>query len=225
MERIAFLDFDGTLSPGYVSMAFHQHLAEQGLYSPHELRRQQHYRLRMELGKLSFEDWVRTIERWGPAFRGRSAADVEAAGREFAAVWPLYDSTPEVVRRVREKGYTPLLLSAAQEEVIRPLAASLGMDTLCTALEKDSGIFTGKLLTSFHLPQGKQDAVRAYLSQVGATPEDCLAMGDSPHDVPLLELVGRPIALNPRPELEAIARQRGWPCRTHETILDYLSGF
>ena len=59
--------------------------------------------------------------------------------------------------------------------------------------------------------QAKADHVRDLAAQRGYRLEDCYAYSDSVTDLPLLELVGRPHAVNPDRELRRVARMRGWP--------------
>jgi phosphoserine phosphatase len=56
----------------------------------------------------------------------------------------------------------------------------------------------------------KRNAVLAWLERTGADPRDCSFYSDSAYDLPLLEAVGRPVAVNPDRRLRRIARARGW---------------
>ena len=108
------------------------------------------------------------------------------------------------------------VVTATNSFVTRPIAHALRIDELiATELERDNaGRVTGRIRGVPALREGKITRVQAWLNARGQRLEDFAEItfySDSTNDLPLLELASRPVATNPGPALEAIARDRGWP--------------
>jgi HAD superfamily hydrolase (TIGR01490 family) len=131
--------------------------------------------------------------------------------------------TPNLVSRVRpesrslvsmhhEQDRDTWIVSASPQALVEPLAASLGMSgAIGTRGEIVDGHYTGKLDGPFVYGPGKAAAVEKLASDRGYELDLCYAYSDSISDLPLMELVGHPVAVNPDSQLAAVARQRGWP--------------
>lgn len=227
MEKIVFLDFDGTLSMGYMSMDFLDYVTYHGLYDRAEYDRQQQYVIDVKDGKLSYNDWLPLwAKSWALGLKGQKHDVVMEAAEEFFTDFKLniYPSSYDVVDAFREAGFRPVMISVGAYEVTSLGARELGVDeVIATQLEIDSeGVYTGNVTTNLHTPAGKLDEINRILSEAGVNPEECAAAGDSYHDEPMLRAVGHPIALNPSEELEKAAKEHGWPSLTHETVLEHL---
>lgn len=130
---------------------------------------------------------------------------------------------PRLVDRVRpesrklltmhhEQGRDTWIVSASPEELVEPLAGSLGMTgAIGTRGEVVDGQYTGRLDGPFVYGPGKAEAISRLANERGYDLERCYAYSDSISDLPMLELVGHPVAVNPDGRLDAIARERGWP--------------
>jgi phosphoserine phosphatase len=88
----------------------------------------------------------------------------------------------------------------------------LGADEVIgTVSETDAaGRYTGKL-KFYAYGEGKAEAIRDMAERHGLDLAECYAYTDSATDLPMLEAVGRPVAVNPDKELKAIAAERDWP--------------
>ncbi|MGH8947160.1 MAG: HAD family hydrolase [Acidimicrobiia bacterium] len=130
---------------------------------------------------------------------------------------------PRLVDRVRpesrkllslhhEHGRDTWIVSASPEELVEPLAGSLGMTgAIGTRGEVVDGRYTGLLDGPFVYGPGKAEAISKLAVERGYDLERCYAYSDSVSDLPMLELVGHPVAVNPDSRLDAIAHDRGWP--------------
>jgi phosphoserine phosphatase len=91
------------------------------------------------------------------------------------------------------------------------IATRLGLSgALGTVLEEVDGVFTGALRGEFLHGEGKAMAAAGHAADIGANLEDCWAYSDSRNDIPLLELVGHPVVVNPDHILRRHAERRGW---------------
>lgn len=131
--------------------------------------------------------------------------------------------TPDLISRVRPESRDLIemhhgrdrdtwIVSASPQALVEPLAASLGMKgAIGTRGEIVDGHYTGNLDGPFVYGPGKAEAVEKLAHDRGYDLALCYAYSDSHSDLPLLELVGHPVAVNPDAQLAAVAHQRGWP--------------
>ena len=124
----------------------------------------------------------------------------------------VYEDIVRVIDTHRERGDLTFLVTAAPVELASTIADALEMTgAIATVSEVDSaGYYTGRLVGAvMHGPE-KAKAVAKAAADHGIDLADCSAYSDSMNDLPLLESVGDPHAVNPEPELRRIARVRGW---------------
>ena len=115
----------------------------------------------------------------------------------------------------RERGDRMALVTSTNDFITAPIAAAFGIDALiATRLERDAaGAPTGRIEGTAALREGKVARVGQWLAEAGLDWGDfgrISVYSDSPNDLPLLERATDPVATNPSPELEAVARERGW---------------
>ena len=120
---------------------------------------------------------------------------------------------PAGIRRVREHralGHRTLLITGALDFVIEPLRP-LFDDIVCAKLGTDAdGRLTGELLAGPPTGEARALVMRSYADAEGLRLEESVVYADSASDLPMLEAVGHPVAVNPEAKLAAIARKRGW---------------
>jgi HAD superfamily hydrolase (TIGR01490 family) len=125
---------------------------------------------------------------------------------------PLVYAEPlELVQQHRERGERVYVVSATLQEIVEHIADDLGFDgAVGSTCEIVDGVYTGRPLRAAH-GAGKADAVRELAAAKGFELAACTAYSDSHTDLPFLEAVGHPVAVNPDGALRRIARERGWP--------------
>ncbi len=112
----------------------------------------------------------------------------------------------------RKAGRHTYIVSASPVEVVDPLAKALGMTGgIATRATIVDGVYSGELAGPFVYGEGKIVAIRDLAAQQGYELERCYAYSDSASDLPMLEGVGHPVAVNPDAVLAAEARRRAWP--------------
>ncbi|MGH9045490.1 MAG: HAD family hydrolase [Acidimicrobiales bacterium] len=123
----------------------------------------------------------------------------------------IYAEALDLMTSHHEKGERVYLVSASPEEVVLPMAELLGADgTICSQAEVDrQGRYTGKM-AFFADGASKARAIASLATSVGIDLGISSAYSDSAADLPMLELVGRPVAVNPDRALVKLARERGW---------------
>jgi HAD superfamily hydrolase (TIGR01490 family) len=125
---------------------------------------------------------------------------------------PLVYAEPlRLLERHRDQGEPSYIVSAALQEVVDAIALDLGFDgALGTLCEVEDGAYTGRSIRSLH-GENKAAAVRELAADEGLDLTVSTAYSDSHTDLPFLEVVGNPVAVNPDRQLRRIAAARGWP--------------
>jgi alcohol-forming fatty acyl-CoA reductase len=124
----------------------------------------------------------------------------------------LAKSFPAGIARVRQHralGHRTILITGALDLVVEPLRP-LFDDIVCARLGEVDGKFTGRLEELPPIGEARALVLADYADAEGLLLEESMAYADSASDLPMLEAVGFPVAVNPEAKLAAIARRRGW---------------
>ncbi|MDP6976260.1 MAG: HAD-IB family hydrolase [Acidimicrobiales bacterium] len=124
----------------------------------------------------------------------------------------VFDEALELLDRHRDEGRLVVLVSASPVEIVEPLATHLGVDEfVATTPEVDpGGRYTGEIEFSAHGP-GKAEAMTRLAAELDLDLAASWAYSDSVSDLPMLEAVGHPVAVNPDRQLRRLAGEREWP--------------
>ncbi len=118
----------------------------------------------------------------------------------------------EAVERHREAGDTITLLTTSSAYLCAPVLRRLELEhALCNRFEVEEGRFTGRPLGAMCYGAGKVEHAQAFCERVGGLLSEATFYTDSMSDLPMLEAVGQPVAVNPDPRLRRVAAKRGWP--------------
>jgi len=134
-------------------------------------------------------------------------------GREALNAVTLRRVYPEGMRRIREHkraGHRVLLLTGALDVVVEPLAELLDVEVDCAHLLVKDGRLTGDLQSPPPAGEARGTLLEEYAERNGIVLSDSFAYADSLSDLPMLELVGTPVVVNPDARLSQVAGQRGW---------------
>jgi putative phosphoserine phosphatase/1-acylglycerol-3-phosphate O-acyltransferase len=208
----AIFDYDGTVISGYSATAFYRHRLLRGQLGPRELIRTLS---KAADGIDSEEDFGAVLELSLQAWRGKTDAELaelgehllreDIGGRLHSEIWQLVDAH-------RAKGHTIVLASSATKYQVEPIARELGADhVLHTQLETRNGVLTGRALGEPLWGAKKATAVRALARSERFFLKRSFAYANGGEDLPLLALVGNPVAVQPEAALADEARRRRWP--------------
>lgn len=214
--KLALFDLDGTLLHIDSDRAFGEFMVNIGWADGEAWRERNEVFYQQYLaGTL---DLVEYLEFATSAWRDKTPEEADAARARFMreVVAPeLHASAHALVDAHVQAGDLVAVVTATNEFVTRPIASAFGVDhLLAVELERDdNGRVTGRAHGVPSFREGKITRVEAWLASLGhqwSDFDDVVFYSDSTNDLPLLELVKTPIATNPTPALEAIARERGW---------------
>ena len=122
----------------------------------------------------------------------------------------IYAEAMHLIQMHRNSGRRVYLVSSSGEEIVRPLADFLGVPyAIGSKSEIVDGRYTGEL-TFYCQGEGKRTAIMEEARRHGIDLSRSYAYSDSETDVPMLECVGHPVAINPDKDLRKIATDRGW---------------
>jgi HAD superfamily hydrolase (TIGR01490 family) len=210
----AFFDLDRTLISGSSAFPFGIAAWRNQLIPTGEL-------VSDGLNALTFKLVGATDER-SEAVRDRILHAV--AGAQQAELLALNEQIiPGILEKVRpesrgliemhhEAGRETWIVSASPIELVDPLAKALGMTgAIATRSEVRDGRYTGCLDGPFVYGEGKREAIEMLADERGYDLRLSYAYSDSASDLPMMEIVGHPVAVNPDRPLETVAHQRGWP--------------
>jgi HAD superfamily hydrolase (TIGR01490 family) len=145
-------------------------------------------------------------------YDGASVARMEELGSELLADHILTKAFPAAVRRVREHralGHRTVLITGALNIVVDPLRP-LFDDVICTEMSIRDDRYTGELLSVPPTGEVRAGELRRYALDNSFDLSESVAYADSSSDLPLLDAVGYPVAVNPETRLASIASKRGW---------------
>jgi HAD superfamily hydrolase (TIGR01490 family) len=213
--RLALFDLDHTLLPIDSDYAWGVFMQDIGWTDPVVFKERndeffEHYKA----GTLDIHDYVRFATE---AVRLRGPAEAAAAHSRFmeTVIAPAIRAEAlSLVRRHRDAGEQPVIVTATNEFITRPIAAAFGVQELIAVeLERGpDGWITGEILGVPSLREGKVERVGQWLAGRGLGWRDVETTfySDSMNDLPLLEAVDHPVATNPDARLRAVAAKRGW---------------
>src|SRR3954463_1000302 len=218
----AFFDVDNTMMQGASIYHFARGLAARDFFTWRDLAQ-------FALKQVSFR--IKGVEDPAHMEEAKEAALSFVAGHEVAEVVTLgeeiYDDlmadriwsgTRALAQLHLDAGQRVWLVTAAPAEIASLIARRLGLTgALGTVSESVDGVYTGRLVGEpLHGP-AKAEAIRALADRGELDLSRCAASSDSANDVPMLSLVGRPVAVNPDADLKRIAREKGWEIRDFRT--------
>jgi HAD superfamily hydrolase (TIGR01490 family) len=212
--RAAFFDLDRTLIRRSSALALAGSFQERGIIGRKQLAKAAAWQILFAARGAGAETVRKAAEDGLMLLKDLEVEEMRTlvAGAMESALKPLVYREPlDLVFRHRERGERVYIVSAALQEIVEPLALELGFDgAVGSVCEVVDGRYTGRSLRACH-GAGKADAVRELAAAEGIDLARSTAYSDSHTDLPFLEAVGNPVAVNPDRELRRIASERGWP--------------
>ena len=214
MTSAAFFDLDRTLLRRSSALALAGSFRERGLISRRQLAKAAFWQLLFVLRGASHEAVRKAAEDGLVVLRGSTPDELRTLVAEALepVLRPLVYAEPlRLVQQHRERGEPVYVVSATLQEIVEAIASDLGFDgALGTVCEVVDGRYTGRAVRALHA-ENKAAVVRELAAAEGFDLDACTAYSDSHTDLPFLEAVGRPVAVNPDRELRRLATARGWP--------------
>ena len=215
-RRAAFIDLDKTLIPGSSLFLLARGLYARDIYRVWDIVKFAWAQALFRASGSEREAGSRMARESALSFiTGRSREELRGWGRELVEeriIPSVYEGMVHIVERHRAAGDETYLVTAAPQELAEIVCEELGMTgAVGTRAELDPlGRYTGRLDGPVVHGPAKADAVQALAAERGIDLWASAAYSDSMNDLPLLEAVGEPHAVNPDYRLRQLANDRGW---------------
>ncbi|WP_179519272.1 HAD-IB family hydrolase [Nocardioides perillae] len=210
----AFFDLDKTIIAKSSTLAFSRPFQAGGLISRRAVLRSAYAQFVYLVGGADHDQMEKMRLFMSQLCAGWDVATVREIVAETLhhVVEPLvYEEAVGLVDEHQLHGRDVVIVSTSGTEVVEPIGAMLGADhVVATRLEIVDGRYTGEI-EYYAYAEEKANAVRALAEERGYDLAECYAYSDSITDLPMLEAVGHPHAVNPDRELRRAALERGWP--------------
>lgn len=209
--RLAVIDLDGTLLKGMnAERVFYLHLLVHGRVG---VMRMAAFLLTL-IGDTLRLGFRRAIAANARILRGKTPGEVRQWAREFGRVF-LRKAVPDDLRgkilSLKQEGCRIVLLSGSLQILVDQLKERLEAEILIgTDLEVVEGKLTGRKKGIFPYGRMKLEALFQKIDPDGIDWPSSWALADRKSDLPVLELVGHPVAVHSDRRLRRLARQRGW---------------
>jgi HAD superfamily hydrolase (TIGR01490 family) len=212
--NLALFDLDYTLLHGDSDHSWGQYLVERGIRDREEFgKRNDAFWAQYKAGTLDINAYLRFALE---PIAGKTPAELKPLQDAFMAekIAPMIrDAARALVRK--HEGDVMAIVTATNAFVTTPIAAAFGVETLIACdVEIVDGRYTGNPIGLPSFREGKITRVESWLASLGKTFADFDKVwfySDSLNDLPLLERVSHPVAVNPDQTLRTHAETQGWP--------------
>jgi HAD superfamily hydrolase (TIGR01490 family) len=210
---LAIFDLDNTLLGGDSDYAWGEFIASLGIVNGHEYRAKNDAfyddYCRGELDIYAYQRFVLS------PLAGRSMGELAQWHAQFmrekiaAMILPKAEA---LIDSHRTQGHTLMIITATNAFITAPIAQHFGIDILiATDPELRNGLYTGDIIGTPCYREGKVGRLNTWLQQNNENLTGSFFYSDSHNDLPLLQTVDHPVAVNPDEKLKALAEQNGWP--------------
>lgn len=209
---LAIFDLDNTLLRGDSDYAWGEFLIKEGLVDRqyHAQENAKHFK-DYKAGKLNIDDFI-AFQLEPLKNNPRELLEATRALFMQEVIYPMItDRARSLIQIHRQQGHTLMIITATNRFITQPIAEEFGIELLiATEVEEINGRFTGKTFDIPSFREGKVSRLNDWLSKSKESLENSWFYSDSHNDLPLLNLVDNPVALNPDPVLKKEAERRQW---------------
>ena len=210
---LAIFDLDNTLINGDSDHSWGEFLCEKSIVDPQVYRDANDYFYQQYIdGTMDIDEFLNFALK---PLKDHSMAQLKLWHNEFMQTKILPIMQPQAQQKLamhREQGDFILIITATNLFVTQPIARLLEVDDIiATAPEMIDGEYTGKYLGTPCFQEGKNVRLKQWLAQNPHDLEGSYFYSDSRNDLPLLEVVDNPVAVDADPYLTQVAREKGWP--------------
>ncbi|MCT1863270.1 HAD family hydrolase [Dietzia cinnamea] len=219
----AFFDVDNTLIQGASIILLARGLAKHRFFTARDIAGLAWSQAKFRIsGEENADDVAAGRDKALSFVKGRTVAELTALSEEVVdtsmldRVWP---GTRSLVQMHLDAGQQVWLVTATPVMLARVIATRLGLSgALGTVAEEHDGVYTGRLVGDILHGPGKAHAIAKLAEAEGFDLSRCYAYSDSFNDMPMLTMVGNPVAINPDSRLRKYASENGWDVKDFRTV-------
>ena len=210
----AFFDLDKTILAKSSTLAFSRHFYQGGLINRRTVVRSAYAQFLYLLGGADHDQMEKMrvhLSRLVNGWDVQVVKDIVAEALHHVVEPLVYAEAVTLIAEHRAAGREIVIVSSSGQEVVEPIGELLGADrVIATRMAVEHGHFTGEI-TFYSYGENKATAIRELARSEHYDLGHCYAYSDSITDLPLLQAVGHPYAVNPDRSLRRAAATRGWP--------------
>jgi HAD superfamily hydrolase (TIGR01490 family) len=211
MARIAFFDVDKTILRVNSASLWVQREVRAGNMRRRDAARAAFWLGMYQLGYANLDELINEAVRTLKGTREREVIDRTMAFYREEIASTVKPQAQAAIDAHKRDGDLVFLLTSSSNYLMAPLSDLLQIDGfLANRFVAVDGVFTGEAYTPLCFGPGKVEHAQVVADKVGVALRDCAFYTDSASDLPMLEAVGEPVAVDPDPWLRRVASQRGW---------------
>jgi HAD superfamily hydrolase (TIGR01490 family) len=213
-QAAAFFDLDKTIIARSSTLAFSRAFFEGGLLSRRSALRSAYAQFMFGRSGADHDQMERMrayLSQLSAGWQVQTVRDIVAETLHTIVDPLVYDEAVGLIEEHRAAGRDVVIVSTSGAEVVEPIGQMLGVDhVIATQMVVEDGRYTGEI-AFYAFGPNKASAIRELAVERGYDLDSSYGYSDSETDLPLLEAVGRPHAVNPDRTLRRAAEERGWP--------------
>ena len=222
----AFFDLDKTIIAKSSALAFSRPFYRGGLINRRAVLKSAYAQFVFLLGGADHDQMEKLRQYLSALTRGWNVQQVREIVAEtlHELIDPIiYDEAASLIEQHHAAGRDVVIVSSSGSEVVEPIGRLLGADhVIATRLKVEDGRYTGEI-DYYAYAENKAAAIRELAADQGYDLTGSYAYSDSSTDLPLLEAVGHPSAVNPDRALRKEALTRNWPVLTFSRPVELRS--
>ena len=214
--RIAFFDVDNTLTRGSTLYFLGRGMYNRGFFTKKDIGAWVLANIRFRMTGTEKSEVIERFQKAATDFiGGHDVAEIRTIGEQIYSEFvspSIWQGTIAIAQEHLDAGDEVWLVTASPEDFANLIAEKLGFTgAIGTKAEIKDGKYTGGLIGNLLHGKEKAKAVTALAQTRDINLQECFAYSDSHNDLPLLNVVGKPRAINPDAKLRIIAFSSGWP--------------
>ncbi|NVK73968.1 MAG: HAD family hydrolase [Oceanospirillaceae bacterium] len=209
---LAIFDLDGTLLNGDSDYTWGQFLVEKGLVDSQVYKQaNDKFFEEYQAGTLDIHEYLAFSLEPLTKFSKEELTELHNTFMQEKVQPMMQEKANALLKQHKDQGHFLLMITATNQFVTGPIGDALGMDHIIAPVpEMINDHYTGKIVGVPSFQAGKVTRLNDWLAETGHSMEGSYFYSDSRNDLPLLELVAHPIAVDADETLTKIAQDRGW---------------
>ncbi len=211
--KLAIFDIDGTIFRSSLVIELSHALVEAGVFPASAKKEIAKEYLAWLDRKGSYEAYInKVVKIYVKHIGGQNFTQVKKIAQEVIHFQKdrVYRFTRDLIKKLKHQNYFLVAISGSPSYIVGSYAKAIGFNLFFgTELEVKNGKFTGKAV-SLDSAYNKAKIVKSLVKKYNISLKESIAVGDTESDVPMLKLVGKPMAFNPNLQLAKAAQRNKW---------------
>lgn len=211
--KLVVFDIDGTIFRSSLLIELSHALVEHGIFPQSAKKEIEKEYLAWVNRKGAYEVYInKVVKIYIKHISGKRLSQVKRIAKNVISFQKdrVYRFTRDLIKKLKSQNYFLVAISGSPSYIVSAYAKIIGFDLFFgNELEVKNGRFTGEILNVDSI-FAKAKIVKNLAKKYSISLKNCIAVGDTEGDIPMLSLVGQPIAFNPNYQLAKTAQKRKW---------------